>query len=271
MRLAGKTAFVTGGGNGLGRGIVEHMCAEGASVVFLEVREDWVRETEADLRAKKMAVIGIHGDVTVADEVNAAVDRCMAAWGRLDILVNNAGVSMPTPIDLADLPASEWQRVLNVNLTGPFLCTQAVVPFMKKTGGGSIINITSISARSCYPGAGAYSISKAALEALTLQSAVELGPWNIRVNSMSLGWFRSALNEHVYQRPGELARREAMIPLGRIGSADDSARLAVFLASDDSGYITGESIESDGGLLAAGLKYSVELARLRPVTESGPR
>src|SRR5271165_721853 len=178
MRLAGKTAFVTGGGNGLGRGIVEHMCAEGASVVFLEVREDWVRETEADLRAKKMAVIGIHGDVTVADEVNAAVDRCMAAWGRLDILVNNAGVSMPTPIDLADLPASEWQRVLNVNLTGPFLCTQAVVPFMKKTGGGSIINITSISARSCYPGAGAYSISKAALEALTLQSAVELGPWN---------------------------------------------------------------------------------------------
>ena len=269
MRLAGKTALVTGGGNGLGRGIVEHMCAEGASVIFLEIQGEWVRETEADLRTKKMSVIGIRGDVTVADDVQAAADRCMAEWGRLDILVNNAGVSMPMPIDLANLPVSEWQRLINVNLTGPFLCTQAVAPKMKKTGGGSIINITSISARSCYPGAGAYSISKAALEALTMQSAVELGPWNIRVNSMSLGWFRSALNEHVYQRLGELARREAMIPLGRIGSADDAARLAVFLASDDSGYITGESIESDGGLLAAGLKYSLELARLRPVNESG--
>ena len=117
---------------------------------------------------------------------------------------------MPTAVDLADLSLDEWHRLLNVNLTGPFLCTQAVVPHMKSTGGGSIINITSISARSCYPGAGAYSISKAVLEALTLQSAVELGPWNIRVNSMSLGWFRSALNEHVYQKPGELARRESI-------------------------------------------------------------
>jgi len=266
MRLTGKTALVTGGGNGLGRGIVERMCAEGASVVFLEIEGKWVSETEADLRSRKMSVIGIHGDVTVAHDVQAAADRCMAEWGRLDILVNNAGVAMPTSIELTELPVSEWQRVIDVNLTGPFLCTQAVAPKMKETGGGSIINITSISARSCYPGAGAYSISKAALEALTVQAAVELGLWNIRVNSMSLGWFRSALNEHVYQRPGELARREAMIPLGRIGSADDAARLAVFLASDDSGYITGESIESDGGLLAAGLKHSIELARLRPTT-----
>ncbi len=268
MRLAGKTALVTGGGNGLGRGIVEGLCAEGASVLFLEIENDWVRQTEADFRARSMTVIGVHGDVTKVAYVKAAAERCMAEWGRLDILVNNAGVSMPLAIDLADLPLDEWHRLINVNLTGPLLCTQAVVPLMKQGGGGSIINITSISARSCYPGAGAYSISKAALEALTLQSAVELGPFNIRVNSMSLGWFRSALNEHVYQKPGELARREGMIPLGRIGSAEDCARLAVFLASDDSNYITGESIESDGGLLAAGLKYSVELARLRPATKA---
>ena len=127
--------------------------------------------------------------------------------------------------------------------------------------------MSSISARSCYPGRGAYGISKAALDALTCQAAVELGPWKIRVNGISPGWFRTPLNEAVYRAPGELARRNATIPLGRIGTLQDTARLALFLASDDSDYITGESIEIDGGLHAASLFSTAQLARLRPVPE----
>ena len=107
-------------------------------------------------------------------------------------------------------------------------------------------------------------MSKAALENLTLQAAAELASWKIRVNSISPGWFRTRMNEAVYQRPGELPRRNATIPLGRIGAVEDVARLAAFLASEESDYITGESIEIDGGLLAAALKSSAELARLRP-------
>jgi NAD(P)-dependent dehydrogenase (short-subunit alcohol dehydrogenase family) len=260
-RLSGKTALVTGGGNGLGRGIVEHMAKEGAKVVLLEVNAEWARQTEAELAARGLDVIGLAGDVTIEADVQRAVDRCIGTSGGLHILCNNAGVAMPGPVELVDLPRSEWQRLIDVNLTGPFLTTKAAAPVLRDSGGGSIINVTSISARLCYPGAGAYAASKSALETLTRQCAVELGPWKIRVNSMSLGWFRSALNEYVYQAPGVLERRSAMIPLGRVGSVEDSAKLAVFLASDESNYITGESIESDGGLLAAGLKYAVELAR----------
>lgn len=264
-RLQGKVAFVTGGGSGLGRGMVELFAAEGAAVLTLEIRADWARETEAALRARGSQVIALAGDVTRTDDVAAAVARCVTEWGRLDILVNNAGISMPGAVDLVALPLAEWDRVMAVNLTGAMICIQHAAPAIERSGGGSIINVTSISARSCYPGTGAYGISKAALEALTRLAAVELAPARIRVNSMSLGWFRTSLNEHVYKRPGELARRNATIPLGRIGTIEDCARLALFLASDDSSYITGESIESDGGLLTASLKSAAELARIRSV------
>jgi NAD(P)-dependent dehydrogenase (short-subunit alcohol dehydrogenase family) len=266
-RLQGKVAFVTGGGSGLGRGMVELFAAEGASVLTLEIRKDWVQETEAALRAKRFPVVALAGDVTRTDDVRAAVRRCLSEWGRLDILVNNAGISGSAPSGLVDLAMADWDKVMAVNLTGPLLCIKEAAPAIKQSGGGSILNVTSISARSCYPGNGAYGISKAALEALTRQASVELAPWGIRVNSMSLGWFRTALNEHVYQRPGELARRNATIPLGRIGTIEDCAKLALFLASDDSSYITGESIESDGGLLTAALKSTFDLARTRAIPE----
>jgi len=267
-RLQGKVAFVTGGGGGLGRGMVELFAAEGASVLTLEIRSDWAQQTERELRANGAKVVALAGDVTSAADVRNAVRRCVSEWGRLDILVNNAGVSMSTPTDLVDLPIAEWDRIMGVNLTGAMLCIKEAAPVIKQSGGGSIINVTSISARTCYPGQGAYGISKAALEALTRQASAELAPWRIRVNAMSLGWFRTALNENVYKRPGELARRHATIPLGRIGTVDDCARLALFLASDDSSYITGESIESDGGLLAASLKSTADLARIRPTPEN---
>lgn len=267
-RLQGKVAFVTGGGSGLGRGMVDLFAAEGASVLTLEIRKDWAQATEAELRGKGCKVVALAGDVTSAADVRNAVQRCVSEWGRLDILVNNAGVSGAAPKDLVDLPIADWDKVMAVNVTGALLCLKEAAPAIRDSGGGSIINVTSISARSCYPGNGGYGISKAALEALTRQASVELAAWRIRVNSMSLGWFRTALNEHVYQRPGELARRNATIPLSRIGTIEDCAKLALFLASDDSSYITGESIESDGGLITAALKSTFDLARMRPTPES---
>lgn len=264
-RLAGKIALVTGGGAGLGRGIVERFANEGAAVVLLEIRADWAAAVEAGAKAVGQSVIGVCGDVTRLADVKVAVSRCQSIGG-LDILVNNAGVSSPAAVDLLDMSLEEWQRVMSVNLDGPLLCIREAAKAMKEQGqGGSIINMTSVAAHSSYPRSGSYSVSKAALEALTRQAALELAPHRIRVNAMRLGWFRTALNEHVYRQSGQVERRNATIPLGRIGSDEDSANLAVFLASDDSGYITGESFGSDGGLLAAGLSHSLELARTRPL------
>ena len=262
-RLSGKVALVTGGGSGIGRGIVDLFAAEGAKVAVLEIEPQWARETEGELRAEGFQALAISGDVSRAEDVKGAVQRIVKEWGRVDVLVNNAATPNKN-FALADLPEAHLDRVMAVNVKGPLLCIQAVVPVMKAGGGGTVINISSISARSCYPGIGPYSMSKSALENLTLQAAVELGPDKIRVNSISPGWFRTQRNESHYQAPGELARRHATIPLGRIGAIGDVARLALFLASEESDYITGESIEIDGGLLAAALKSSADLARLRP-------
>lgn len=268
-RLAGKVALVTGGGSGIGQGIAEVFAAEGASVAVLDIEAEWAKDTEVQLKTKGAQALGIHGDVAKSNDIREAVSRCMQEWDRLDILVNNAATSKRSSanLNLAEVPEAEWDRMMAVNVKGPLLGIQAVAPIMKAAGGGVIINISSISARSCYPGRGGYGISKAALESLTLQAAVELAGWNIRVNSISPGWFRTKMNEANYQRPGELARRNATIPLGRIGAVEDVAQLAVFLASEESQYLTGESIEIDGGLLAAALKSSADLARLRPVPE----
>lgn len=263
-RLNDKTALITGGGSGLGQGMTELFAAEGARVAILEIRPDWAKETEALLLQKGHKLLTLVGDVRNEAGVRGAVDRCLAEFGRLDILVNNAGVTAEMSSPLTDLPLEEWDRVMDVNLRGPLLCIRAAAGALRKAGGGSIINVTSVSARSCYPGRGAYSVSKAGLEALTRQTAIELAPWKIRVNSMSLGWFRTPFNEFVYKAPGELERRNATIPIGRIGTVDDAAKLALFLASDDSSYVTGESIESDGGLAVAGLISAAELARIRP-------
>lgn len=264
-RLAGKVALVTGGGAGLGRGIVERFATEGAVVVLLEKRADWALEVESAAGADGRSVVAVPGDVTRLDDVRAAVSRC-GSLGGIDILVNNAGVSSPGAVDLLEMPIEEWHRVMSVNLDGALLCIREAGKAMREQGrGGSIVNMTSVAARSSYPHSGAYSVSKAALEALTRQAALELAPARIRVNAMCLGWFRTALNEHVYRQPGQVERRNATIPLGCIGSVADSANLALFLASDESGYITGESFAADGGLLASGLSHSLELARIRPL------
>jgi len=232
-RLQGKVAFVTGGGGGLGRGMVELFAAEGASVLTLEIRSDWAQQTERELRANGAKVVALAGDVTSAADVRNAVRRCVSEWGRLDILVNNAGVSMSTPTDLVDLPIAEWDRIMGVNLTGAMLCIKEAAPVIKQSGGGSIINVTSISARTCYPGQGAYGISKAALVQMTRMLAIEWAEYGITVNAVAPGRLNTESPSRA--RTGtDKAYMEAMlkrIPMHRLATVDEVAGAVAFLAS----------------------------------------
>jgi NAD(P)-dependent dehydrogenase (short-subunit alcohol dehydrogenase family) len=234
----------------------------------LDIEGDWADRVTSEIEAIGGEALSICADVAMRDQVFAGVSDCASRWGRLDILINNAAIMGGREEPLVEVDEADWDRLMAVNVKGPFLCIQAAAPLLRSLGGGSIINITSIGGKSCYPGRRAYGVTKAALENLTLQAAVELGPWNIRVNSISPGWFRTPMTEFAYSQPEETRRRSAVIPLRRIGNVQDIARLAVFLASDESDYITGASVEIDGGLLARSLKSTFELAKFRPLEGS---
>jgi 3-oxoacyl-[acyl-carrier protein] reductase len=258
-----KVVVITGASSGIGAALARELTRRGHALVLSARGEEKLRELADEIGGRTHVV---RADVTRRADVENVRDEALRAFGRVDVWINNAGRGISRPV--LELTDEDLDEMMAVNVKGPLFGIQAATPVMKAAGGGSIINITSIAARSCYPKRGPYSISKAALENLTLQAAVELAPFKIRVNSISPGWFRTAMNEAHYQLPGELARRHATIPLGRIGAVEDVARLALFLATDESDYITGESIEIDGGLLAAALRSSGDLARLRPVPDS---
>jgi NAD(P)-dependent dehydrogenase (short-subunit alcohol dehydrogenase family) len=240
------------------------MAAEGAHVGILDIDSDAAARTSQSIIRSGGESIAITGDVTSIDAVTEALQTCVERWGRLDTLVNNAGVMSSAHQALTELGEADWDRMMAVNVKGPFLCIRTAAEFMRNSGGGTIVNITSIGGRLGYPGRGAYGVSKAALESLTLQAAVELGQWNIRVNSVSPGWFATAMTAYAYSRPDEARRRQLTVPLGRIGIPEDVARLVVFLAGPDAEYISGASIEIDGALLAAALKSTFDLAKYRP-------
>jgi len=263
-RLDGKVALVTGAGSGIGKTIAHAIASAGARVGVLDIEPEWANLAKTEIEQEGGEALAICADVSRKDQVFTGVQACADRWGQLDILVNNAAIMGDREVPLVEVEESDWDRVIAVNLKGPLLCIQAVAPLLRSSGGGSIINITSIGGRLCYPGRRAYGITKAALENLTMQAAVELGPWNIRVNSISPGWFRTRMTEYAYRQPEEARRRSEIVPLQRLGEAWDVAYLVVFLGSDESKYITGASVEIDGGLLARALKSTFDLAGIRP-------
>lgn len=269
-RLDGKVALVTGAGSGIGKTVASAMAAAGARVAVLDIESDWANLVTTEIKREGGEAIAICADVSSKDEVSAGVQACANRWGRLDVLVNNAAIMGDRQDLLVDVEEADWDRVMAVNLKGPFLCIQAAAPLLRSSGGGSIVNVTSIGGRLGYPGRGAYGASKAALENLTMQAAVELGPWNIRVNSVSPGWFRTAMTEYAYRQPEEAKRRSEIVPLQRIGDVWDIAHLVVFLSSDESEYINGASVEIDGGLMARALKSTFDLAKIRPLQTREP-
>jgi len=243
-----KVALVTGAARGIGRATAKKFLAEGWCVALLDIDNDTLSKTHAALDTPETA-LALHCDVSDADGVAKSVARVGERFGRLDALVNNAGIAIFRP--LLETTLEDWSRTLAVNLTGPFICTQAAVPLMRETG-GSIVNITSISSLRASTLRVAYGTSKAALAHLTKQQAVELGALGIRVNAVAPGPVDTAMAKAVHT-PEIRADYHDTIPLNRYGLEEELAEAISFLCSERAGYITGQMLSVDGGFEATGI------------------
>ena len=244
--LSGRVAIVTGGSRGLGQEIAEGLGEAGASLMLCARREQWLDPAIVTMRSQGFRVEGQICDVSVAADVQAVVDRTLGAFGRVDILVNNAGVTWGEEPER--MPVEKWQKVLDINLTGAFLFSQAAGREMLKRQYGRIINIASIAGlRSSVGGPhyAGYAASKAGLMGLTRELAASWGRQNIRVNAIAPGFFHSRMADPA------IAQAEPQItassPIPRVGNAGELKGVAVFLAADASNYITGQTIVVDGG------------------------
>jgi len=244
-----KVALVTGAARGIGLATAQKFLGEGWQVALLDIDNDTLQRTFSAL-ALPDRTLALHCDVADADGVNAAVARVVERFGRLDALVNNAGIAIFKPL-LETTPA-DWARTLAVNLTGPFLCTQAAAPVMRDKGGGSIVNITSISSLRASTLRVAYGTSKAGLAHLTKQQAIELAAFNIRVNAVAPGPVDTAMAKAVHT-PEIRADYHDTIPLNRYGREEELAETIFFLCSARASYITGQLLSVDGGFEAAGI------------------
>ena len=243
-----KVALVTGAARGIGLAVAKRFLAEGWRVALLDIERELLHGAVAAL-AYPGATIALHCDVSDSGAVTAAMAKLSTGFGRLDALVNNAGVAVFAP--LMETSDDDWSRVLEVNLTGPFLCTKAAVPLMREQG-GAIVNITSISAVRAWTLRSAYGTSKAGLAHLTKQLAVELASLGIRVNGVAPGPVETAMAKAVHT-PEIRADYHDAIPLNRYGLEEELAEAVFFLCSDRSSYITGQILAVDGGFDAAGI------------------
>ncbi len=254
MRLKDKVALVTGSGRGIGFAIARHLAKEGAWVALCDIDEGLVTKAAETLRQEGFKVLGYKADVTDTPAIETMVEDIIGQWGGIDILVNNAGVILVKKV--LDITDEEWDRVFRVNVRGTFACSRIVGRHMASRGGGVIINASSNSGKTPGRFQAAYAASKFAVVGLTQALAMELGPHNIRVNAYCPGIVETDMWEYIDARMAELgnmpvgqARRDlvSQIPLGRAANEEDVAKVVVFLASDDSAYMTGQSLNVCGG------------------------
>jgi NAD(P)-dependent dehydrogenase (short-subunit alcohol dehydrogenase family) len=250
-RVAGKTAIVTGGAAGIGRACALALAREGARVAVADVAEAGGADTAAAIGAGggeaffRRADVGVTADMR--DLVRATVDR----WGRLDVMVNNAGVAISGSV--TEISEEDWDRVLAVNLSGVWRGMRFAIPEMLKTGGGSVINTSSVQSVVGFRGWAGYAASKGGINSLTRQAAMDYAAQGIRVNAVLPGTILTPMNERIMASAPDPSRVErdwlSLHPVGRLGRPEEVAGLVVFLASDESSFITGELIRVDGGLV----------------------
>ena len=255
MRLDQRVAVVTGSARGIGRAIAEAMAREGARLVITDRDGPAAERTAREIGG---TAIAIRCDVAVPDDVRLLFEGTVEAFGGVDILVNNAGIG--TPRLVVDTELEEWERILRINLTGAFLCSQQAARLMIAQGrGGRIINIVSLSGQKGGVGRAAYGASKAGLEVLNKIMAVEFAEHRINVNAIAPGPIATEVGKTMHTKETVEAYHR-LIPQRRYGEPEEIAAAALFLASDDAGYITGHTLNVDGGFLAAGLMFPLDPA-----------
>lgn len=246
--LENKVAIVTGGGAGIGKSICHLFAAEGAKVVLSDIVEQSGNETVEEIKSKGGDAIFVRSDSSKPEDCKALVDKAMSAYGGLHIAVNNAGIGGPL-VPTAEYPIDQWNTIISVNLSGVFYGMRYQIPAMIASGGGSIINMSSILGHAGRVNACAYVSAKHGLEGLTKTAALEYATQKVRVNSICPGYILTPL---LVKYLDEAARKEtaALHAMNRLGTTEEVAELTVFLASDKSSFITGSSYSVDGGYLA---------------------
>jgi|TARA_Y100000031_G_scaffold90478_1_gene99617 NAD(P)-dependent dehydrogenase (short-subunit alcohol dehydrogenase family) len=246
IHLENQVAIVTGAGRGIGKAIAIAFAAEGADVVATARTTEEIKNTCHEIEALGRQGLAIPTDVTKVEQIGEMVEKAVSYFGKIDILVNNAGIIKLRPV--LELTEAEWDRVIDTNLKGVFLCSQAAAKHMIKQNHGKIINIASIGAHIGSPGGAAYATSKGGIIQLTKVLAVELGKYNINVNAVSPGLTMTAMADYLMkERPN--AQDTGRIPLGRLAKPEDIANAVLYLASTASDYVTGQEIIVDGGSL----------------------
>jgi len=245
--LEGRVAIVTGAGTGIGHAIAERFGREGAMVcVNYFGGEDAAKELAEEISRGCGRSIAVRADVSHSQEVSAMVEQATRELGPIDILVNNAGIEKYAPF--ADLSEEDWDRTIDVDLKGAFLCAQACSRVMKGRG-GSIVNISSIHEDFTFPGFTPYCVAKGGMRMLMRNAAVELAPHRIRVNNIAPGAIATPINRATLEDPQKMKELASIIPLGRVGRPEDVAEVALFLASDRASYVTGSTYYVDGGMV----------------------
>ncbi len=270
MKLEGKVALITGGGDGIGAAVAERFVKEGAKIVITGRRQKVLEKMAKKLPADSVRIFA--GDVSKENDTKGMVEAAVEFGGKLDVLVNNAGISMIGSV--TDLSMENWLKTLSINLTGPFMLMKASIPHMIKAGGGSIINIASVGGLRCLPERPAYCTTKAGLIMLTKQAALDYGKYNIRCNAVCPGGVKTEMTEADFGQVGKMIGMETdafvkeistEMPLKRFATIHEMGGICTFLASDDSSFMTGAELVIDGGtaivdVVGAGISGAVRRA-----------
>ena len=255
MRLESKVALITGGGSGIGRACAEMFAREGARVAVSDISLERAQTTTQFVTSHGGDAIAISGDVSVGDDAQNMVSATVEKFGKLDVLVNSAGVSARNAMPKGSSPEEVWDKVIDVNLKGTYMVSWHAMPEMAKSGGGSIINLSSIMGLVGYPvgmggGFNPYNPSKGGVLQFTRNLAIDSASKNVRVNCICPGYVETDLTSALTKDAEALSRLETLHPIGRLGQPEEIAYAALYLASDESGFVTGTPLVVDGGYTA---------------------